>query len=186
MSMNLDLEFYNTRYKGQEVRDGETEFVSKRKVLKKILTDDYLNKSFKLVNPFNNTHYIHFFAKEPWEGLYLFEVVNTTNRSSLFVLFDTRTPENFVLVEKNHENPDETLEVAMVIEYSLMMAAQKYGWEASLVVNKLNMIQHVPEFISAMRYMDNIEHSTYNVNLILNQPQVSQLIMDNHGLISNI
>ena len=89
-------------------------------------------------------------------------------------------------MEKNHENPDETLEVAMVIEYSLMMAAQKYGWEASLVVNKLNMIQHVPEFISAMRYMDNIEHSTYNVNLILNQPQVSQLIMDNHGLISNI
>ena len=75
MSMNLDFEFYNTRYKGQEVREGETEFVSQRKVLKKILADDHLNKSFKLVNPFNNTHYIHFYAKQPLGGLYLFEVV---------------------------------------------------------------------------------------------------------------
>lgn len=176
MGMNLDFEFFNTCFKGQEVRDGETEFVSKKNVLKKILDDDHLNKSFKLVNPFNNTHYIHFYAKEPWKGLYLFEVVNTTNRSSLFVLFDTRTPEKFVLVEKNHENPDETLEVAMVIEYSLMLAAQKYGWETSLVVNKLNMIQHVPEFISAMRYIDNIEHSYCCTNLTLNQTQVSQQV----------
>lgn len=175
--MNMDFEFYNCHLKGKKVSAGESEFVSKKMVLRKILEDDYHNKSFHLVNPLNNTRYIHFYAKEPWEGLYLFEVVNTETRSSLFVLFDTRIFPNFILVEKNPEDPAESLEVAMVVDSSLSLAAQKYGWEASLEVNKLNMIQHVPEFISAMQYMENIQHSTYSINLILNQPQVSQKVL---------
>lgn len=184
--MNIDFEFYNCHFKGQKVSVGESEFVGKKMVLKRILEADRLDGSFHLVNPLNNTHYIHFYAKDPWDGLYLLDVVNTSTRSSLFVLFDTRIFPNFILVEKNLQNPEESLEVAMVVEYSLFLAARKYGWEARLMENNLNEIRYVDKFISAMEYVENIEHSASRLSLIFHQPQVSQLIMDNHGSISNI
>lgn len=181
-----DFEFYNCHFKGKRVSDEETEFVSKKMVVEKILEDDRHGKRFHLVNPLNNTRYIHFYAKEPWEGIYLLDVVNTETRSSLFVLFDTRLYPNFILVEKNPEDPSESLEVAMVVDSSLSLAAQKYGWEAHLEENHLNEIRYADKFEDVLGYVKNIKHSSHSINLILNQPQVSQLIMDNHGFISNI
>jgi hypothetical protein len=182
-----DFVFHNCHFKGKKVSDGETEFVSKRMVLEKILEDDRHGKRFHLVNPLNNTRYIHFYAKEPWEDIYLLEVVNTETRSSLFVLFDTRLYPNFMLVEKNPEDPEESLEVAMVVEYSLFLAAQKYGWEPQLEENHLNEIRYVDRFEDVMNYVKNIKHSSNSINLILNQPQVSQLIMEyNNHQVNNI
>lgn len=181
-----DFEFYNCHFKGKKVSAEETEFVSKKMVMEKILEDDYHNKSFILVNPMNNTHYTHFYAKEPWEGLYLFDVVNTETRSSLFVLFDTRLYPNFILVEKNPEDADESLEVAMVVEYSLLLAAQKYGWEAHLEENKLNVIRYVDKFEEVVDYVKNIKHSSHHINLILNQPQVSQQVFIENNFKGNV
>lgn len=180
------FEFYNFHFIGKKVSDGETEFVREKMVLKRILEDDRQGKKFHLVNPLNNTRYIHYYVKEPWKGIYLLDVVNTETRSSLFVLFDTRLYPNFMLVEKNPENPEESLEVALVVDYSLYLAAQKYGWKPQMEENHLNEIRYVDKFEDVMGYVKNIKHSSNSINLILNQPQVSQLIMDNHGSISNI
>lgn len=71
MCVTPDFVFYNCHFKGMKVRDGETEFVGKKMVMEKILEDDRQGKRFHLVNPLNNTRYIHFYAKEPWEDIYL-------------------------------------------------------------------------------------------------------------------
>jgi len=186
MCMIPDFEFYNCHLKGERVSDGETEFVSKKMVIEKILEDDRHGKRFHLVNPLNNTRYIHFYAKEPLEGIYLLDVVNTETRSSLFVLFDTRLYPNFILVEKNPEDPDESLEVAVVVDYSLFLAAQKYGWEAHLEENHLNVIRYVDKFEDVMGYVKNIKHSSHHINLILNQPQVSQQVFIENNFKGNV
>lgn len=151
-----DFFFYNCSLKGMQLGDGETGVIADKEVLQRIFDADFRYHNLKLVNPVSNTHYYHEFVKDPKDGLYLLNIVNTLTRSSFHVLIDTRIFPNFVLVEKDPLRMEESIEVALMMEYTLKMAAPKYKWEAQLVVNHLNEIRYMNEFWTAMIYADNI------------------------------
>lgn len=148
--------FYNCSLRGMQLGEGETGVIADKEVLQRIFDADFRDHSLNLVDPMSNTHYYHEFVKVPKDGLYLLNVVNPLTRSSFRVLIDTRIFPNFVLVEKDPLRMEESIEVALVMEYSLKLAAAKYKWEAQLVVNQVNEIRYMNEFWTAMIYADNV------------------------------
>lgn len=178
---------YKCKFAGQKVGNQETGIIGEEEVLQKIFNEDYLYHNLDLINPATGTHYPHEWLKVPSkDGLFLFKVINPSNRSCVEVLIDARSSLNFVLVEDKTLKPKESCEVAKIMAHSIILAAEKYKWDAKVARNRSGKIHHMKEFEEAMEYADNIDHSDYKPNLIFNQPQVSQLVVDNHGSISNI
>ena len=177
-----DFIFYNCFLKGQQLCDGETGFLAATEVVQAICDADFRNHSLDLFNPKTNMHYYHEFVKDPKDGLNLIRVVNPKNRSCLDVLFDTRISPNFILVEKNHQNPRESYEVAKVMQYSINQASNTFGWESELRKNHLNEIRYLDYFWSAMDYMGEIPPSLKQIFMAQNQITQQVLIENNfHG-----
>ena len=72
---------------------------------------------------------------------------------ALDVLIDTRLFPSFVLVEKNNDRLQMSEDVVKAVERSLNHAANKFGWQAKLKENQLNVVQHLDLFYSAMAYV---------------------------------
>lgn len=164
--------------KGEELSDGEHGVIADKEVLQRILDADFRNHGLDLVNPKSHIHFFHEYVKAPKDGLYLFKAFNPKDRSSIEVLIDTRIFPNFVSIEDNPHNPKATREVLQIIDYSLSLAVGQFKWESVLKRSRMDRVQYLDEFWSAMDYADNIIYQPNQLNLTLNQPQVSQLIME--------
>ena len=186
--MDKNYLFYNCLLKGQQLCVGETGFLAATEVVQAICDADFRNLNLNLYNPKTKVHYYHEFVKEPKDGLYLIRVVNPKNRSCLDVLIDTREYPNFIWVEKNPLHPKESIEVAMAIKYSLNQAAKDYGWSATVRKSRSSELRYIEYFLTALDYLGIIKYPLEPTQKQPSQYQisgVSQLFMDNHGLISN-
>lgn len=185
MYFKKNFNIFQLILKGEELSDGEHGVIADKEVLQRIFDADFQNHGLDLVNPKSHIHFYHEFVKTPKDGLYLINVFNPKDRSSLEVLIDTRIFPNFVSIEDNPQNPKATREVFQIMDYSLSLAVGQFKWESVLKRSRMDKVQYLDEFWSAMVYADNIIYPEHQFNLTLNQPQVSQLIMDNHGSISD-
>lgn len=185
----MDFIFFNCFLEGHQLREGEHGVLAATEVVRSIFTADFRDHSLQLIHPVTGQQYYHEFVKEPLDGLFLIKVVNPQNRSCLEVLIDTRIYPNFICIEKNALNPKESMEVAMVLRYSLNLATEVYGWSATLKNNRLNEIRYVYYFWTAMDYADNLPVSYELMVLVLKKPQlVQQFLIENkfEGNISNL
>ena len=159
--------------KGKELSDGEHGVIADKEVLPRIFDADFQNHGLDLVNPKSHIHFYHEFVKTPKDGLYLINVFNPKDRSSIEVLIDTRIFPNFVSVEDSPHNRKATREVCQIMDYSLSLAAATFNWEAVLKRNRLDRVQHQDEFWSAMVYADNIIYP----------PHIQKILIENnfHG-----
>ena len=151
--MNKEFFFYNCCLEGRQLELGETGFLAAKEVVRAICDTDFRNNGLYLKDPSVNASYHHEFAKRPKDGLYLMRALKANNDTSLDVLIDTRLFPSFVLIEKNNNKLQMSMELTKVVERSLNHAANKYGWLAKLKENQLNVVHDVDLFYSAMAYM---------------------------------
>ena len=130
--MNPNYCIFNCYFKERQLSEGEHGFLAAREVVQAICDADFRNHSLNLINPMNNMIFHHEFLKQPKNGLYLMKVVNPLGGLGLKVLFDTGMYPNYILIEKNPQNPKASLELAMVMQYSLNKAAESLGWMAKV------------------------------------------------------
>ena len=151
--MDKEFYFYNCCLEGRQLELGETGFLAAKEVVRAICDADFRNNGLYLKDPSTNACYYHEFAKKPKDGLYLMRAVKAEDGTCLDVLIDTRLFPSFVLVEKNNDRLQMSEDVVKAVERSLNHAANKFGWQAKLKENQLNVVQHLDLFYSAMAYV---------------------------------
>ena len=151
--MYKDFYFFNCCLEGRQLKLGETGFLAAKEVVRAICDADFRNNGLYLKDPSTNASYYHEFAKRPKDGLYLMRAVKAEDGTCLDVLIDTRLFPSFVLVEKNNDRLQMSEDVVKAVERSLNHAANKFGWQAKLKENQLNVVQHLDLFYSAMAYV---------------------------------
>lgn len=151
--MDKEFFFYNCCLEGRQLELGETGFLAAKEVVRAICDADFRNNGSYLKDPCVDACYYHEFAKRPKDGLYLMRAIKADDDTSLDVLIDTRLFPSFVLIEKNNDMLQMSKEVTKVVERSLNHAANKYGWQAKLKENQLNVVHDVALFYSAMEYV---------------------------------
>lgn len=151
--MDKEFFFYNCCLEGRQLELGETGFLAAKEVVRAICDADFRNNGSYLKDPCVDACYYHEFAKRPKDGLYLMRAIKADDDTSLDVLIDTRLFPCFVLIEKNNDMLQMSKEVTKVVERSLNHAANKYGWQAKLKENQLNVVHDVALFYSAMEYV---------------------------------
>ena len=151
--MKKEYYFYNCCLEGRQLRLGESGFLAAKEVVQAICDADFRNNGSYLKDPNAKANYYHEYLKRPKNGLYLIRVVKVDDNTCLDVLIDTRLFPNLVLIEKNANMLQMSMEVAKAVERSLNQAAEKYGWKATLKENQLNVIHDLELFYSAMAYV---------------------------------
>ena len=151
--MYKDFYFFNCCLEGRQLELGETGFLAAKEVVRAICDADFRNNGSYLKDPSTNASYYHEFAKKPKDGLYLMRAVKAEDGTCLDVLIDTRLFPSFVLVEKNNDRLQMSEDVVKAVERSLNHAANKFGWQAKLKENQLNVVHHLDLFYSAMAYV---------------------------------
>ncbi len=151
--MYKDFYFFNCCLEGRQLELGETGFLAAKEVVRAICDADFRNNGSYLKDPSTNASYYHEYAKKPKDGLYLMRAVKAEDGTCLDVLIDTRLFPSFVLVEKNNDRLQMSEDVVKAVERSLNHAANKFGWQAKLKENQLNVVQHLDLFYSAMAYV---------------------------------
>lgn len=181
--MNKEFFFYNCCLEGRQLELGETGFLAAKEVVRAICDTDFRNNGLYLKDPCINASYHHEFAKRPKDGLYLMRALKANNDTSLDVLIDTRLFPSFVLIEKNNNKLQMSMELTKVVERSLNHAANKYGWLAKLKENQLNVVHDVDLFYSAMAYMK--DDATNFMSFVNYEERTQEILQLLHLMLDN-
>ena len=158
---NKEYFFYNCCLEGRQLRLGESGFLAAKEVVQAICDADFRNNGTYLKDPNAKANYYHEYPKRPKNGLYLMRAVKVDDNTCLDILIDTRLFPNFVLIEKNKDMLQMSMEVLKVLERSLNHAADRYGWKATLKENQLNVVHDTDLFFSAMDFLKDQKKSDF-------------------------
>ena len=154
--MSKEYFFYNCCLEGRQLRLGESGFLAAKEVVRAICDADFRSNGTYLKDPDVKADYYHEYIKRPKNGLYLMRAVRIDDHTSRDILIDTRLFPNFVLVEKDKDKLQMSMEVAKGFERSLNQAANRFGWNVTLKENQLNVVHDVDLFESAMAFAEDI------------------------------
>lgn len=155
--MNKDFIFYRGYLDRELAVDGEPGLLAATEVVQAVCDAGFQRNGFSMKSYPSSPHCYFKFAKPPKEGMYLLRAVKKTDMTSMDILIDTRIHPCFVMMEKNTDWQDEKEEVKDTVELGINIGADRFNWHVNLQEYSADTTQHLPEFISALSYINGQE-----------------------------
>lgn len=173
---NKNYCFYRCQLEKGMASEGKPRMLAATEVVQAVCSAGFRENGFLIKDYPSIPHYYFKFAKTPKEGMFKLRAVKKTDLTTLDILIDTRIFPHLIMMEQHQDWKEETAEVSSALEHIMNNAAEKQKWRIHLKEHRPGSTQNLPEFLSALDYMEDDEDMIEKHG---NHIQIGQLIKVN-------